>query len=79
MILEHGLLTERMTEQWNIRSKCHLSTADISDKDAQCILALIIGAVRAERFCDGALMGFFKDGSIEKWLLRLLEIDGGNS
>ena len=56
-----------------------MSTADVSDKDAQCILALIIGAVRAERFCDGALMGFFKDGSIEKWLMRLHEIDGGNN
>ena len=53
--------------------------ADVSDKDAQCVLALILGAVRAERFCDGALMGFFKDGSIEKWLKRLLEIDGGNN
>ena len=55
-----------------------MSAADVSDKDAQCVLALILGAVRAERFCDGALMGFFKDGSIEKWLTRLLEIDGGN-
>ena len=55
-----------------------MSGADVSNKDAQCVLALILGAVRAERFCDGALMGFFKDGSIEKWLMRLLEIDGGN-
>ncbi len=56
-----------------------MSEADVSDKDAQSVLALIIGAVRAERFCDGALMGFFKDGSIEKWLTRLLEIDGGQN
>ena len=25
--------------------------------DAKCVMALIVGAVRAERFCDGALLG----------------------
>ena len=71
----YGEILEKNGLEWGSK----MSTADISDKDAQCILALIIGAVRAERFCDGALMSFFKDGSIEKCLLRLLEIDGGNS
>lgn len=52
-----------------------MSEADVSEKDARCIMALIMGAVRAERFCDGALLGFFKDGSIRKWLERLQEID----
>lgn len=61
--------------EWGVE----MSAADVSDKNAQCVLALIIGAVRAERFCDGALMKFFKDGSIKKWLTRLLEIDGENS
>ena len=42
-------------------------------------MALIIGAIRAERFCNGALLGFFKDGSITKWLSRLKEIDEGVS
>ena len=46
--------------------------------DAKCIMALIMGAVSAERFCDGALLGFFKDGSIKKWLERLKEIDTNN-
>lgn len=41
-------------------------------------MALITGAVRAERFCDGALLGFFKDGSIRKWLERLKELDNGS-
>lgn len=40
-------------------------------------MALIIGAIRAERFCNGALLGSFEDGSIRKWLERLKEIDGG--
>ena len=42
-------------------------------------MALLLGAVRAERFCDGALLGFFEDGSIRRWLLRLREIDNGGS
>lgn len=49
--------------------------ADVASLDAQCILALIMGAIRAERFCDGALLGFFKDGCILKWLKRLKDID----
>lgn len=71
----YGEVLEKNGLEWGGK----MSAADVSDKDAQCVLALIIGAVRAERFCEGALMGFFKDGSIEKWLTRLLEIDGGNN
>ena len=59
--------------KWNIDSMCD---ADVSGKDERCILALIVGAVRAERFCDGALMDFLAYGSIKKWLTRLQEIDG---
>lgn len=55
-----------------------MSEADVSQLDAQCVMALIMGAVRAERFCDGALLGFFRDGSIRKWLERLKEIDDSN-
>jgi ADP-ribosyl-[dinitrogen reductase] hydrolase len=36
-----------------------------------------MGAIRAVRFCDGALLEFCKDGSIIKWLGRLKEIDEG--
>ena len=31
--------------------------------------------IRAERFCDGVLLEFFKNGCISKWLSRLQEID----
>ena len=71
----YGEILEKNGLEWGGK----MSAADVSYKDEQCILALIIGAVRAERFCDVALMGFFKDGSIKKWLTRLLEIDGGNN
>jgi hypothetical protein len=33
-------------------------------------------SIRAERFCDGALLGFFEKGCVGKWLERLKEIDG---
>lgn len=52
-----------------------MSTADVSKMDGQCVMALLLCAVRAERFCDGALSEFFADGSIEKWLCRLKEIE----
>ena len=56
-----------------------MSEADVSELDGQVVVALLLGAVRAERFCDGALLGFFEDGSVRRWLLRLREIDGGGS
>lgn len=43
--------------KWGSKS---MSTADVSNLDAQCIMALITGAVRAERFCDGACLDFSK-------------------
>ena len=52
-----------------------MGIANVSALDARCVLALIVGAVRAERFCDGALLSFFKNGNIEKWLMRLKEIE----
>ena len=53
-----------------------LFDADVSRMDAQCVLAMLMGAVRAERFCEGILLDFLKSGAIHKWLKRLKEIDG---
>ena len=54
--------------------------AEVDNLDAQCIIALIFGAIRAERFCDGAILAFLKDGTIVRWLERLktLDADGKN-
>lgn len=49
--------------------------ADASVLDAKCILALLIASLRAERFCDGALLGFIKSGAVTRWLKRLQELD----
>ncbi|CAM2861758.1 DUF6508 domain-containing protein [Erysipelothrix tonsillarum] len=58
--------------EWDSES---MKNADISSLNAQCVLALIMGAVRSERFCDGALLDFFKSGCILKWLDRLNNIE----
>lgn len=71
-LTRYGDILNKNGLEWGNKS---MSEADVSDFDAQCIMALLTGAVRAERFCDGALLRFFKDGSIRKWLVRLKELD----
>lgn len=58
--------------EWGSRS---MKMADVSKLSGRTVMALLMGVVRAERFCDGALKAFFEDGDIEKWLTRLKEID----
>lgn len=58
--------------EWGVDS---MSNADVSEIDGQGIMALLMGAVRSERFCDGALKTFFMNGSIKRWLLRLKELE----
>ena len=58
--------------EWGMNS---MTTAVIENLDAKCILAMILGAIRAERFCDGALLGFLEEGSIARWLERLEALD----
>ena len=52
-----------------------IDSIEVEDLNAQCVLALILGAVRAERFCDGALLRFFENGMIERCLLRLKDLE----
>ena len=70
-LTRYGEILERNGLEWGTKS---MSEADVFFLDAQCVMALIMGAIRAERFCDGALLGFFKDGSIQRWLERLKEV-----
>lgn len=69
-------ILERNGLEWGSRA---MSGADVSDLGGQAVMALLLGAVRAERFCDGALLGFFEDRSMRSWLLRQREIDNGGS
>ena len=52
-----------------------IDQADISNIDAECICAMIVAIIRAERLCDGAILSFCMDGIFKKWLIRLKEID----
>ena len=47
--------------------------------DAKTVLALFFfflnGVIRADRFCEGALLSFMKSGAIQRELVRLKELD----
>lgn len=58
--------------EWESKS---MSKADVSEADGRLVMALLVAALRADRFCEGALLGFCEDGSVLRWLERLKEID----
>lgn len=68
----HEILKENSLG-WGMKS---MIEADVSTLDGKCVMALVMGAVRADRFATGALCDIFESGAIERWLLRLKEIDG---
>lgn len=69
-------ILERNGLEWGSQA---MSGTNVSELDGQAVMAFLLGAVRAERFCDGALLGFFEDRSVKRWLLRLREIDDKGS
>lgn len=58
--------------KWEMRS---MIEADVEKLDGKAVMALLMGAVRAERFCDGALLDFCESSALTLWLLRLAQID----
>ena len=48
--------------------------ADVSIMDAQGILAMLVGLLRAERFCDGVVLEALENGLVLKWLARIRDI-----
>ena len=71
----HSIFAEYGIE-WSDRS---MENVDVSELDAKVVLALLLGAFRAERFCDGAIKDFLEKGCIQRWLERLKEIDEKSS
>ena len=71
---QYGEILEKSGLKWDINS---MSNADVSKLDGTTVMALLLGVVRAERFCDGALLSFCKSGCVSRWLSRLKEIDDG--
>jgi ADP-ribosylglycohydrolase len=52
-----------------------LRNADVSEFDELAVLALVMGILRADHFSEGILGVFACEGILEKWLVRLKEID----
>ena len=61
ILIENGI-------EWESES---MKAADVSKLDVRTVMALLVGAFRAERFCEGALMDFFKSGAILRWQHRI--------
>jgi len=58
--------------KWDLTS---MKAAPVSELDGTTIMALLVGIVRAERFCDGIILEVVEDGTVVKWLRRLKELD----
>lgn len=71
-LTHYGEILEENGISWDTES---MTDADVSSLDGRATMALLVGAVRAERFCDGVLLSFFRNGCILRWLRRLEEID----
>lgn len=69
----YGEILEEHSIKWGERE---MESVDVSDMDLQGVLALLMGMVRAERFCDGAIMGMLRSGAVLRWLQRIEEIVG---
>lgn len=48
---------------------------DVSPLDGKAVMALLMCAVRTDRFCEGALLQLLEAGSIQRWIARLAEPD----
>ena len=68
-------ILERNGIEWRADS---MQNADILSLDAQCVMALLMGAVRADRFREGTFKSFVDRGCIKRWIIRLKEIEEGN-
>lgn len=71
MVYNYQEVLKRNDLRWGME----MGNADVSGFDAEAFLALLTGAVRAERFCDGAFASFVRSGAVDRWLGRLKEID----
>ncbi len=62
----------------NYKLNNQIEEIDVSNAEAIIILALLVDAVRSDRFCTGAVYGLLKNGTIRKWLERLKELNEKN-
>ena len=68
-------ILERNGIEWRAE---RMQNADILSLDAQCVMALLMGAVRADRYREGTFKSFIDRGCIKRWIIRLKEIEESN-
>ena len=65
-------ILEKNGIKWNFDS---MNNVDVVSLGELCVLALILGAIRADRFNEGVLLRFLESGAIVRWLERLKATD----
>ena len=58
--------------EWTAES---MENANVSSLDGKCVMALMVGTLRGDRFCEGIFLRFLKAGVVTRWIERLKEID----
>ncbi len=48
---------------------------EVSTRDKKCVLAIIVGIIRADHFSEGIVVHYVRDGYLLKCLERLEELD----
>ena len=71
-LTSYGDILNKNELKWDYNS---MAKANVNLLDEQCTMALIVAAIRADRFSSGILLQFFEDGIILKWLERLKEFN----
>ena len=72
IVYDYMDITKRIRKDQNV--EC-VEEIDASNLTANDILSLITYSIQANKFCEGRLYELMKDGSVEKWLKRLTELD----
>ena len=65
---------QRILNANNIETET-IKDIDVSNLDGDCVCAMIVANVLAEKFCEGAILKSCKDKTFVKWLERLKELD----
>ena len=71
---QYYFFLEKARIEWNFES---MSKANEKILFSKTVVALLVGAMRADRFCWGAFHDFVECGCIERWLLKLKAVDDG--
>ena len=71
-LTQYGEILKKYGIEWEFES---MESVNVSSMDGQGVMALLMAAVRADRFYGGTLMEFQEKGCLEKWVRRLLELD----